>query len=142
MQNNAYNFLSFYYGNFQTYIEVEPRLQWTASYPTASFNFINSVQSCYICDPLFLLLTYLNILDIASFIYKYNSHEFFIPLLEQFKVDTTEINEVWKIKPITGGKFQIFLLPENTDISNLEFEVQYYIICKANRVIISQNRTI
>ncbi|TKC33949.1 hypothetical protein EI555_002563 [Monodon monoceros] len=33
---------------------------------------------------------------------------------------------------------QIFLVPENTYITNLEFEVHYYIICKASGLTISQ----
>ncbi|KAL4688279.1 hypothetical protein H8959_004531, partial [Pygathrix nigripes] len=64
-----------------------------------------------------------------------DAHEFLSQCLDQLKEDMEKLNKTWKTEPISGEEnspdisaTRVYTCPV---ITNLEFEVQHSIICKA-----------
>lgn len=64
-----------------------------------------------------------------------DAHEFLSQCLDQLKEDMEKLNKTWKTEPVPGEEnspdisaTRVYTCPV---ITNLEFEVQHSIICKA-----------
>lgn len=73
--------------------------------------------------------------DLIKDIMPQDAHEFLSQCLDQLKEDMEKLNKTWKTEPVAGEESspdisatRVYTCPV---ITNLEFEVQHSIICKA-----------